>query len=271
MGDMEFEKIADLAGEYGFEGAQIAPGDGGSVLVLFSAYSPAPASGDDRINVSAYYVASNKAYQNAGLLAEKLREAGIAAVRDSSMPAKTIALKTGGRIGKNGFYYHPELGSFVHIQTIALDLPYTGEAAKPEQCADCGKCARACPAGAISDKGVDYSKCVRNHMNGTIPDEMKPFVYQLYGCERCQTACPMNAGPKAAGCSFGLEDTIKGQTLGEIQALVGKNMARLVRTVNQSIIIAANTRNRKAAEAIGALSEDPRFADACRYYREKTT
>ena len=271
MKDFRLEQTAELAREYGFMDARIAPGNGGSILVLFSVYSPAQKCGADRINISSYYTVSNRAYENAGLLAEKLNTIGVQAKRDSSLPAKKIALQTGGCIGKNGFYYHPELGSLVHIQTIALDLSCVVPPAKPEKCLECGACAKACPSGAITEMGVDYGRCVRNHMNGTVPDELKPCLYQLYGCEKCQTACPMNIASQEPGESFDLEDTIKGRTLPGIQKLVGKNMARLVRTVNQSVIIAANTGNAAVGSAVGALAEDPRFADACRYYREKTS
>ena len=270
MKDLELQMIAALAREYGFDDARFAPWDSGSVLVLFSAYRPAQIAGGDRIYVSAYYIASNRAYENAGLLAEKLNGMGIAAKRDSSLPAKKIALLTGGCIGKNGFYYHPELGSLVHIQTIALAAPYEGEAAEPKICADCGRCAQACPAGAITEEGVDYTRCVRNHMNGRIPDDLKPFVYQLYGCEKCQTACPKNTVLGGDGCSFDLKETVQGLSLPEIQKLAGKNMARFMRTVNQSILIAANAGNTAVRQSVEALSGDQRFEDACRYYREKT-
>ena len=259
-----------LAGEYGFDDARIAPGETGSILVLFSAYSPAQPCGEGRISLSSYYTASNRAYGNAALLAEKLCAAGIAAKRDSSLPAKEIALKTGGFIGKNGFYYHPVLGSLVHIQTVALDLDCVEEAHGPDKCAGCGKCMRSCPAGAITDAGVNYESCVRYHMNGAVPDELKPFVYQLYGCEKCQSACPMNVASRETGNSFGMEETIKGETLPELQQLAGKNIARYVRTVNQAIIVAANTGNTASAAEVEALAGDARFADACRYYRQKT-
>lgn len=261
------DSIKKISLQHGFDDARIAPWGEGSVLVLFARYAPALTTEADRICISSYYVASNRAYLNAAKLAEALCAFGIPAKRDAELPAKKAALACGGWIGKNGFYYHPAFGSLVHIQTLLLEEQFDSVPEPTAKgCAGCGACIAACPGGAVTNTGVEYSRCLRKHMNGTIPDDLKPHVYQLYGCEKCQLACPMNKPGETEGMAFDLKKTIQGETLPQLQELAGKNMARYVRTVNQAILCAANAGNTAVASAVSELSIDERFADACRYY-----
>jgi epoxyqueuosine reductase QueG len=276
--------LFDLARAAGFDDARIvqctdydckskenAPFETKSILVLFSHYRPGGGRTDGRIGISAYYAVSNKAYANAGMLAERLAVNGIPALRDSGLPARRIALLSGGHLGKNGFYYHPDFGSLVHIQTIRLGAEVRANDSRTRaECLHCGACINACPAGAVTDAGVDASKCLRSHMDGAVPDGMKPFIYQLLGCEICQTACPMNNAGDSDTPDFDLAATLRGETMGELKELAGKNMARLMRITNQAVIVAANRRELSVLPEISALAADERFADACRYYLEMT-
>jgi epoxyqueuosine reductase QueG len=267
MDTKDYQTIINSSLQHGFDDAQIAPWGEGSMLVLFARYSPAQNTDKEAISVSPYYIVSNRAYANAGKLAEELCGLGIPAKRDSSVPAKKAALAAGGWIGKNGFYYHIAFGSLVHIQTVLLELKAEAVPQPAEKkCGDCSACAASCPCGAILKSGVDYSRCLRGYMNGTIPDDLKPYVYQLYGCEKCQTACPKNKQHQSERILFSLEKTIQGETLGELQNLAGKNIARYVRTVSQAILYAANAGNKSVAPAVRKLAGDERFADVCRYY-----
>ncbi len=284
MNAIDFSAVLDAAHAAGFSGARIVPCADGicrpredaafqtkSILVLFSRYRPEGKSGKGRIGISAYYAASNKAYADAGMLAERLAAMGIPARRDSTLPARSAALLTGGHIGKNGFYYHPEFGSLVHIQTIRLGIEAQEKGSKVHaECLHCGACASACPAGAITDAGVDVSKCLRSHMDGAVPDSMKPFVYQLLGCEVCQTACPLNQAGGSALLDFDLAATIRGETMDALREVAGKNMARRVRVTNQALMVAANRMDKSVLYEVLAFAGDERFADACRYYLEKT-
>lgn len=261
------EKTLRLAAAFAFNDAKIVPWETGSVLVLFAKYTPAEHLRADSVCVSAYYAASHAAYVNAGKLADALREDGILAKRDASLPAKQIAIRSGGWMGKNGFYYHPSFGSLVHIQTLLLNAvaqPACGPSSPG--CKNCGMCIAACPCGAISQNGADRSKCMRSHMNTVVPDEYKPHIYQLFGCEKCQTACPQNIREAPRPLLFDLEKTIRGKTMDELRRLAGKNVARYVRTVNQAILYAANAGNASLAPLIAEMAADRRFADACRYY-----
>lgn len=103
-----------------------------------------------------------------------------------------------GWIGKNHLFIHPQLGSYVHIGILmmnqALDQysPYTLD----NRCADCTLCLRACPTGAIRDELFDARKCVSYltiERKEAMPDKYQGKEYiGLYGCDRCQQACPYN-------------------------------------------------------------------------------
>lgn len=53
-----------------------------------------------------------------------------------------------------------------------------------DYCAECGACYRACPAGALSEKGKDIEKCTA-HL-GVVGKKFAP----RYGCGKCQSGLP---------------------------------------------------------------------------------
>jgi len=54
----------------------------------------------------------------------------------------------------------------------------------------CGKCIRRCPAGALTSKGHDKTKC-RQHTHVTTAEYVKSkFGFSAYGCGLCQTGVP---------------------------------------------------------------------------------
>lgn len=103
-----------------------------------------------------------------------------------------------GWIGKNHLFIHPTLGSYVHIGILmmnqALDTytPHISEGF----CGDCDRCLLACPTGAIRGDLFDARKCVSYltiERKEPMPDKYQGKEYiGLYGCDRCQQACPFN-------------------------------------------------------------------------------
>lgn len=104
-----------------------------------------------------------------------------------------------GVIGRNGLLITPR-GSYVVIGILATDLPSAGPATEPASCAACGACQRACPTGALSAGGVDPEKCLSavTQRRGALTPEEEAAVRRgglIWGCDRCQTCCPMNGNP----------------------------------------------------------------------------
>ena len=224
------------------------------LLLLFAPYTPANGSRSEAA-VSEYYIASNAAYHAAKRLEAMLWDAGYAAQRTHHLPAREAALRSGGFIGDNGFYYHPTFGSTVHIQMIVTDAPLAQVYDETENlCTHCGRCMKACPLHAF-ESGFSREKCLRHHMNGEIPEHMRPYIYQLFGCERCQAACPLNKSKESTSV-FELSELLNGKFFKELQGLVGVNVARSGNVASQSILLAAANGRKDFIEQIRSCKDD---------------
>lgn len=219
-----------------------------TLIVLFAEYLPARTASQGNMALSPYYIASNFAYTAAKRLLSFLEENGALTVRLTSISARAAALRTGGFIGDNGFYYHDRFGSFTCIQTILTDVTEPEEYEIKGACLHCGKCAGECPSNAVGN--VD--NCVRQHMHGVVPEALRGGVYELFGCEKCQAACPLNSKERSEPHELGLESLLGGECTGRLKELTGPNMARSRRIISQAALYAANT---KAYHLAGKLKE----------------
>jgi epoxyqueuosine reductase QueG len=235
-------RFADARGELAFreaervELARQLPG-ATCMVVLFTAYLPAEeAAPEGFMPLSAYYIASNTGYHAARALSAWLKERGASALHDTELPARAAALRTGGFIGDNGFYYHERLGSYVAIQPLLTDA-FAPETYAPAEnrCTHCGACAAACPSAATKD----IPRCLRKHINGEVPEALRGSVYQILGCERCQSACPLNPPGRSPARLFVLEDLLSGRATEEVRALAGSNFVRPGRMKSQAALYAA--------------------------------
>ena len=223
------------------------------VIVLFFRYYSAPQPPDGFMKLSPYYIASNRGYHAAEKLAAYIRSLGFYANHDTQIDAKAQALKCGGFIGRNGFYYHREFGSLVCIQTITTDAAAASEPAGSSASGcllGCRACIDACPSAAVGN----VSECIRYHSNLSIPEHLRANLYQLLGCELCQTACPLNAKQEHEAPMFKTSELTAGMHLAQLQELAGKNMARKQRILSQAAVYAANTHQKDTATHLCELS-----------------
>ena len=111
---------------------------------------------------------------------------------------RTWAVKAGlGWIGRNGMLVNPKLGTFTFIGTLITTLELEPNKPIENHCGTCKRCIDACPTGAIlKNKTIDARRCLSYQTiekRGEIDEELKELAGNtLYGCDRCQIACPWN-------------------------------------------------------------------------------
>jgi len=239
-----------------------------SVLVLAMPYRPYRRRAGEAA-VDAYYVASNRAHENARSLADQLAARGAQAVMTSALRTKPLAVRAGlGRMGRNGLVAVGEMGTRVSLQVIVTDLPLAARSddwALDERCVNCHICEAACPGGALrGDGSLDIGRCVRAQPeNLPLPAFMRPMTgASLLGCDLCQRACPRNARvgeadmPEALARALALDRLLTG----DYRALtpwLGKNNARRLRLMNRAALAAANEGRADLLPLLDALGDAP--------------
>lgn len=115
-----------------------------------------------------------------------------------------------GFYGKNCSIIHPVFGSFIFLGEIITTMSFEKTDRMNSLCGTCDRCIRACPAGALSEFGLNAKKCLSyiTQKKGILtPEEGKLIGNRLYGCDTCQDVCPWNRKAKISrGDVFGLSD-----------------------------------------------------------------
>ena len=136
-------------------------------------------------------------------LSRLLEPRGFHLVHEPRLPRKLLAARSGlAAYGRNNLCYVPGMGSFLTLSTFFSDLPCMAAGAQELQvmdsCSGCSACQQRCPTGAIGGPRLllDAERCLTffNEAGGfPFPDWIPPDAHNsLYGCHRCQTACPAN-------------------------------------------------------------------------------
>lgn len=103
-----------------------------------------------------------------------------------------------GWIGKNGCLIIPHAGSFFFLAEILTDIELEYDTPIENHCGNCHQCLDACPTGALQPHTLDARKCLSYltiEHRGDFPDNdlvAKATGKGIYGCDRCQLACPHN-------------------------------------------------------------------------------
>ena len=242
-----------------------------SLAVLLWPYAPSALTQGEALFVDSYYPASNAAYHAAKRLEERLTAAGCFVRANVSYPAKEAAVRAGlGRIGRNSLLITPEYGTRVVIILMATDIECGPTQSAPCEagCAGCGRCAAACPAGAIDEHGMTHpERCLRNFMmeGNVTPEPLRIRIgMRLLGCDICQRVCPMQpALAQTAPVHLRLEELVTAdadafsQAVSRLGALIGRNAARPQRVRAQAALLAGNSGNAAYLPVLREWAQSP--------------
>jgi epoxyqueuosine reductase len=187
---------------------------------------------------------------------------------------RPAAVRAGiGWYGKNTNVLLPDAGSWFVLGSVITDAPLLSGAPDPppvpDGCGSCGRCLSACPTGALVAAGqLDARRCLAWLLQapGVFPPEYREALGdRLYGCDDCQTVCPVNRlstrrdpPPVAEAHSqptVGILDLLAASDE-TIMDLVGRwyipgRQARYVR--RNALVILGNIGDRSDSAVIGAL------------------
>jgi epoxyqueuosine reductase len=113
---------------------------------------------------------------------------------------RELAQRAGiGWIGKHTNVISREVGSWVFLAEIILNIDLEPDAPASDMCGTCTRCIDACPTDAITGPyQIDARKCIAYLTIELKPehDIPKEFADKLegwiYGCDICQDVCPWN-------------------------------------------------------------------------------
>lgn len=242
-----------------------------SLAVLLWPYAPAALPEGDALFVDSYYPASNAAYHAARKLEERILATGRFAKANVSYPAKEAAIRAGlGIIGKNSLLITPEYGTRVVLILMATDIPVSSAAIcrADTGCRACGRCAAACPSGAIDANGMTHpERCLRNFMmeGNVTPEPLRSKeAMRLLGCDICQRVCPMQPrGVETMPIHIRLGELVTAdakmfsQTVVRLGTLIGRNAARPQRVRAQAALLAGNKPNPAWLPVLREWAESP--------------
>jgi len=116
---------------------------------------------------------------------------------------RAAAVRAGiGWFGKSANLLTREFGSYVFLAELITTLELEPDEPLHANCGQCVECVVRCPTGAIlPDGAVDARRCISNltQAKGIIPREWRKAIgNRLWGCDTCQTVCPVNDRKAAA-------------------------------------------------------------------------
>lgn len=140
------------------------------------------------------------------VVSDFLKLNGYRAMWTNFLPYKTLALKAGiGKIGKNGFIYTKETGSYLELSCILTNAPLEGVncgTVGTNDCGSCERCIKSCPTGALEgERSYCFDKCLHQWLQGLgtwyqkriPPQERKKTGNYLMRTGHCMEICPRNA------------------------------------------------------------------------------
>ena len=198
---------------------------------------------------------------------------------------RELSVRAGlGTVGYQRMVIHPEYGSWIALGELLVDVdltPYRAELSYHAPCngepsnaipgADCTcapacrLCIAACPCGALSASGYDMHRCLAYWSTQHRGDVPEPFATAMgdvvWGCDRCQIACPRNArvqmplapSPVLAELSFGEILTSSARAL--VRRLTGTPIADARILQRNACIVIGNTRDSRYVAELEMVAE----------------
>ncbi|MBA1334896.1 MAG: Epoxyqueuosine reductase [Firmicutes bacterium] len=110
---------------------------------------------------------------------------------------REVAYRAGiGWYGKNCSIICPGFGSGILLGEMLTNIELEPDTPGSGECGACTLCIDTCPTGAlIAPYTLNAKKCISylTQMRGIVPRELRPKMgTSIYGCDRCQQACPHN-------------------------------------------------------------------------------
>jgi len=147
-----------------------------------------------------HHILRDKLNKLEAFIISKLPDVRVKSMVDTGeLSDRAVAERAGiGWSGKNCSIITPEFGSYVYLGEMITNIPFEADTPIEEQCGSCTKCLDACPTGALVQGGqINAKRCISflTQTKGMIPDEFRDKIgNRVYGCDSCQTACPINKG-----------------------------------------------------------------------------
>lgn len=164
-----------------------------------------------------------------------------------------LALRAGlGVTGLNQMIINPRYGSFFFVAYLTFNVPLPEDdvpswkeleqkrrdmnLSKEQEvpvsvsagCLRCGKCVEACPGKALSEDGTfHYETCLSmiTQKTGDLTEEETAILrkeHMVFGCDVCQTVCPMNRHVQETPLREFKEERIENLTLKDVEGLSRK-------------------------------------------------
>lgn len=117
---------------------------------------------------------------------------------NSPIPEVKAATTAGvGIKGTNGLLITEKYGSFVFLGEIVTTLSLECNIKEISHCINCGKCTKACPAGAINNGIINKEICLSHitQKKSELTEEEADMIKMsgcAWGCDICQDVCPLN-------------------------------------------------------------------------------
>jgi len=142
-----------------------------------------------------------------------------------------------GKRGKNNHIAVDGYGTYVFLACIGADVEadVITESTVPD-CKNCNACVNACPTNAlyVNNGEVKYNvdRCLSNisQKKGELTDDELNALHEnniVWGCDRCQDACPKNIGAKLTYIQEFLEHPHYPTTSAELEDMSNKEFRRI--------------------------------------------